>query len=111
MYDTLVCTRSMQTCATRGYTGGGTLRCTPTCASDTSMCIWSPTGTWVVAPRVNYYCAFGIIGISFGNLTFTDTGAALSVMGGGILCTMTGASARVSRMFDVRRDLLPAGRL
>ena len=89
------------TCATRGFTGGGTLGCSATCTYNTSACIWSPTGTWVVTPGVNYYCAFGSVSLSFGNLTFTDTGTALSVSGGGINCTMTGASARTSHMIDV----------
>ena len=49
------------TCASRGFTGGGTLRCSPTCSFDISSCIWSATGTWVVTPGVNYYCAFGAV--------------------------------------------------
>jgi hypothetical protein len=82
----------------RGYVG--TVRCT-SCAYDQSMCTWSPSGGWVVTPAVNYYCGFGAVSISFGNLTFTDTGSALSVSGGGINCTMTGASSIATRTFDV----------
>ncbi|MFO0651505.1 MAG: putative metal-binding motif-containing protein [Polyangiales bacterium] len=97
-----------QTCASlaMGFSGG-TLRCNASCAFDTSMCTraFDPTGTWVTSPGVNTYCAFGAVSISFGNLTFTDTGSALSVRGGGINCTMTGASARTSRMVNVTCSL------
>ncbi len=88
------------TCASvrPGYVG--TLTC-GSCHYDTSMCTWSDSGTWSVAPGVNYYCAFGEVSISFGNLSFNDTGASLTVSGGGLNCMMTGASARVSRTFDV----------
>jgi hypothetical protein len=39
---------------------------------------------------------------------FNDTGAALSVSGGGLNCTMTGASPRMTRTFDVSCSL-PGG--
>jgi len=98
-----------QTCASlaMGFTGG-TLRCGPLCTFDTTMCTrpFNPTGTWLVSPGVNLYCAFGAVSISFGNLTFTDTGSGLSVSGGGINCMMTGASARVTRMVNVSCMLL-----
>jgi hypothetical protein len=119
-YDTATCTRcgdgtrngpeqcdgsdlAGQSCASRGFTGGGTLRCSSSCAFDTSMCIWSPTGTYVVTPQVNFVCAIGLVAFNFSSLTFTDTGSALSVAppAPGFGCTMTGASARVTRMFDV----------
>jgi hypothetical protein len=93
-----------QSCASLGMGfAGGTLRCTPMCTFDTSMCTrpFDPTGTWVVSPGVNHYCAFGVVNISFGNLTFNDTGVGLSVGGGRINCMMTGASARATRMVNV----------
>jgi hypothetical protein len=92
-----------------GFTGG-TLACGASCAFDTSRCTrpFNPTGTWLTAPGVNHYCAFGIVSISFGNLSFNDTGSALSVTGGGINCMMVGASARASRMVNVTCTL-PGG--
>jgi hypothetical protein len=95
-----------QTCLLRGFIGGGTLGCSAGCAFDTSSCIWSPTGTWVVTPGVNYYCAFGEVSISFGELTFNDTGTGLSVSDDSINCTMTGPSARTTRTINVTCSLL-----
>ncbi len=93
-----------QTCASlaMGFSGG-TLRCNSSCAFDTSMCTtaFNPTGTWVVSPGVNMYCGLGAVTFSFGALTFTDTGTALSVSGGRVNCMMVGASARTSRMVNV----------
>jgi hypothetical protein len=98
-----------QTCSTlaMGFTGG-TLRCSSLCAFDTTMCTmpFNPTGTWVVSPGVNYYCAFGAVSFSFGNLMFNDTGSGLTVSGGGINCMMTGPSARTTRMINVTCTLL-----
>jgi len=102
-----------QSCATQGYTGGGTMACSAMCTFNTGSCIWSPTGTWVVTgPSTTEYCAFGAVDISLGNLTFTDTGSGLSVQGTGgtqrINCTLTGPSARVSRMINVT-CMVPGG--
>jgi hypothetical protein len=62
---------------------------------------FDPTGTWVVSPGVNNYCAFGVVNVSFGNLMLNDTGTGLSVSGGRINCTMTGMSARATRRINV----------
>jgi hypothetical protein len=91
-----------------GFTGG-TLRCGATCTSfDTSMCTrpFDPTGTYTVTPAPAYSCAFGLVGFNLGTLQFVDNGTTLSVLNSGtgspgLPCSMQGASARASRMFDV----------
>jgi hypothetical protein len=99
------------TCTSIGMSfTGGTLACRSTCMFDTTRCTrpFNPTGAWLVSPAVNYTCAFGLVSYSFGSLSFGDSGAELTVNGGGINCTMRGPSSRMTRMVDVSCTL-PGG--
>ncbi len=91
------------TCASQGmgFTGG-TLSCA-NCRYVTTACTraFDPSGSWVFAPPVSYTCAIGFVNFNFGALQFADGGTALVVSGGGLNCTMTGASARATRMVNV----------
>ena len=79
---------------------GGTLGCTSACTFDTSMCsTFDPSGIYDAAPPAAYMCASGLVNYNISSFTFTDDGTTLSVVGA--RCTMTGPSARISRMISV----------